>query len=141
MTCTTRYAEAWDYGAFFCLGNLFTGFHEGVGPADAALSVAQGNFIQNGFRPNIGQILYNLTQSTNGPITNVTDTTLTATGVTWANGDQYRASTMDGAELLTAEHYLDITAVDITIALQSVGAHRNDVHRFLSLCHLPCLEA
>jgi len=122
MTCTTRYAEAWEYGAFFCVGNLLAGVHGGAGPADAALSDADGDFITRGIRPLIGQVLYNLTQATNGLVTAVTDTTITAVGVTWDALDEYRISTMNASELITAEHYLDITAVDITIALQSVAA-------------------
>lgn len=122
MTCASRYAEAWEYGTFYCIGNLLVGNHEGAGPADVALQVSTGNFVQFGLRPNIGQVLYNTTQSTSGVITAVTDTTVTATGVTWNNGDAFRVSTMNGTEIATAEHYLNITAVDITIAVRSVGA-------------------
>lgn len=122
MVCSSRYSEAWEYGAFWCIGNLLAGVHGGAGPADAALSDADGDFITRGIRPLIGQVLYNLTQATSGLVTAVTDTTITAAGVTWAALDEYRISTMNASELITAEHYLDITAVDITIALQSVAA-------------------
>ena len=122
MTCSSVYAAAWEYGAFFCIGNLVVGNHMGAGPADAALSDTTQDFIQFGIRPNIGQVLYNLTQVTSGVVTAVTENLITATGVTWNLGDQYRISTMSGTEIATAEHYLNITAVDITIALQSIDA-------------------
>ena len=122
MVCSTRYAEAWEFGVFFCVGNLVSGVHGGIGPADIALEDLNKNFIPFGLRPNIGQVAYNLTQGTNGVITDVNETTVTAFGVTWNANDQYRISTLDATELVTAEHYLDITAVDITIALQSIGA-------------------
>lgn len=122
MTCADRYAEAWEYGVFFCVGSLLVGNHAGAGPADVALSVPTENFIQFGARANIGQVLYNLTQGTNGVVTAVTDHTLTASGVTWNALDEFRISTMNGTEIATAEHYLDITAVDITIAIRSVDA-------------------
>jgi len=122
MTCQSRYAEAWEYGAFFCVGNLLVGVHGGAGPADVALSDVNGDFITKGVRPLTGQVLYNITQGTNGVVTAVTDTTITGNGVTWNALDEYRISTMNGSELATAEHYLNITAVDITIAVRSVGA-------------------
>jgi len=122
MVCSSRYAEAWEYGNFFCIGNLVAGNHGGAGPADVALEDTNKNFIQFGARPNIGQVLYNLTQVTSGVVTAVTDTTITAFGVTWNALDEYRISTMDATELATSEHYLNIIAVDITIALRSIAA-------------------
>lgn len=122
MTCSSRYAEAWEFGAFWCVGNLVAGLHGGAGPADVALIDTNKNFIQFGLRAGIGMIAYNTTQSTSGPITAVTETTVTAIGVTWNANDAYRISTLDATQLATIEHYLNITAVDITIALRSVAA-------------------
>lgn len=122
MTCVSRYAEAWEYGNMFCIGNMVAGNHGGAGPADAALSDITKDFVSLGYRPFIGQVAYNLTQGTSGVIIAVTETTITASGVTWGALNQYRISTMDATEILTAEHYLNITAVDITIALQAIDA-------------------
>lgn len=88
MPCSGRYAEAWQYAAFWCEGSIALGAHDGVGPADAALSDAAVQFIQMGARPNVGMILYNLIAGTQGLVTGVTEHTLTATGVTWAAGDE-----------------------------------------------------
>lgn len=122
MACSGRYAEAWEYAAFWCKAQLLIGAHEGAGPGDAALEDTTVNFINAGAQANSGQILYNTTQSTNGPITAVTETTMTATGVTWDNGDAYQSAFLTTAERARIEHYLNITAGDIYAALGSVGA-------------------
>jgi hypothetical protein len=90
--------------------------------AQASLSASQADFVNDGFRPNEGMILYNTTQATSGPITAVTPTTMTATGVTWDNGDAYRAVSIGGDEIATIEHYLNVTAGNIFAVLASVGA-------------------
>lgn len=122
MTCTARFAEAWQYAAFWCVGNILMGVHDGAGPADVALSDAQANFSTLGVEANIGMVLYNTTQATNGPVTVVTGTTLTATGVTWAAADAYRIVPLTAVERSTIEHYLNVTAGNIHAALAAVGA-------------------
>lgn len=122
MTCTGRYAEAWQFASFWCIENLFTGAHEGAGPVDASLSDSQAQFVTKGVRPNVGMVLYNTTQSTNGVVTAATEHALTATGVTWALGDIYRIVPIDSIERGTIEHYLDIAASDIHVALAATGA-------------------
>jgi hypothetical protein len=67
-------------------------------------------------------ILYNTTQNTSGPVTAVTETTITATGVTWDDGDAYRIVLLTGIERGTIEHYLNIAASDIHAALAATGA-------------------
>jgi len=62
-------------------------------------------------------ILYNLTQGTSGAVSAVTPTVLTAVGVTWDTGDLYRICLIDGIEISTIEHYLNVAAGDIIIAL------------------------
>jgi len=51
--------------------------------------------------------LWNLTEGTYGLITAVTETTLTGTGVTWTDGDSYRAAAIEAlprvVELLANE--------------------------------------
>jgi len=65
--------------------------------------------------------LWNLTESTYGLITAVTPTTLTAPGVTWSDGDSYRAAAIDWAERSTIESVLEMAATDIHAARGSVG--------------------
>ena len=122
MTCSGRYAEAWQYASFWCKSSLLVGAHDGAGPADAALQDTTVNFRNAGAVENTGQMLENTTQGTSGLITAVTETTLTATGVTWANGDIYRSAFLNTAERAIVEHYLNITVGDIHAALGSVAA-------------------
>jgi hypothetical protein len=67
-------------------------------------------------------ILTNTTQNTEGPITAVTATTVTATGVTWDNLDVFRLVLANGLELDTVEHYLNVASSDIHVALHSAAA-------------------
>jgi hypothetical protein len=121
MTCSGRYAEAWQYAAFFCVGSLLKGEHGGAGPGDAALSDAGVNFLNAGVKPNVGMVLYNLTAGTDGPVTAATEHTLTATGVTWDPLDVYRIVMITAAQRSTIEHYLDVTAGDIHAARAASG--------------------
>ncbi|MBU2685675.1 MAG: hypothetical protein KKF27_20730, partial [Gammaproteobacteria bacterium] len=66
MTCSGRYAEAWQYTAFWCVGSLAIGIHGGAGPADAALSDVLANFPNYGIEAGKGMVLYNTTAGTNG---------------------------------------------------------------------------
>lgn len=122
MGCGSRYAEAWQFAAFWCVEQLLTGAHEGVGPGDAALQDSQRSFLTRGVIPYQGFILYNLTQNTSGPVTAVTETTLTATGVTWDADDLYRITLINAIEISTIEHWLDIAASDIHAALMAIHA-------------------
>jgi hypothetical protein len=122
MTCTGRWASAWAYASFWCVGSMALGLDDSGLLAQANLSDSQADFEDAGFKPNKGMILYNTTQSTSGPITAVTPTTMTATGVTWDTTDGYRAVSISGAEIATIEHYLNVTAGNIFAVLASVGA-------------------
>lgn len=122
MPCTGAFAPAWAYAAFWCVGSLLSAQHTGAGPADAALSDPQQNFLTAGAMANVGMILYNLTQGTSGPVTAVTANSLTATGVTWNAADDYRIVLIDARQRAAIEHYLDITAADIHAALAASGA-------------------
>jgi len=86
------------------------------------LSDAIGDFVTQGVRANVGMRLYNVTLGTYGPVTAVTTTTITATGVIWNTGNVYRMVLLDNAERATIENYLDITATDIHMVLASTGA-------------------
>jgi hypothetical protein len=122
MACSAVYSEAWQFISFWCMQQMIRGLHEGVGPADAALVYAAGDFVNRGVEPNIGMIIYNTTAGTNGEITARTATTITATGVTWDNLDAFRLVLANGLELSTVDHYLRVAASDITMALATVGA-------------------
>ena len=122
MACTSRYAEAWEYVLFWCYTDVLFGTHTGAGPVDADLASAYQEFTGNVI-PNTGMILYNVTQNTSGPVTAVpTNTSLTATGVTWNAADLFRIALIDTNTIALLDHILDITAGNIHAALGSVGA-------------------
>ena len=122
MTCSSVYAEAWQFITFWCVDQMIRGLHEGAGPGDAALTYAAGDFVNRGVEPNVGMVLYNTTQGTSGEVTARTATTITATGVTWDNLDAFRIVLANGLELDTVEHYLYVAASDINAALHATGA-------------------
>lgn len=122
MTCLERYATAWQYASFFAVAPIQHGLDDSGGAANAFLTNSQADFLSAGIRQNEGMTLYNLTQGTNGPVTAVTATTITATGVTWDNGDEFRIVGINGSQIATIENYLSITAGNINAALSSVGA-------------------
>ena len=123
MSCNTRMAEAWSYANFWCFETLIMGADNSGGAANAFLTdtLDTATFTTQGLVGNIGQILYNLTQDTNGPVTAATETTLIATGVTWDDGDLYRISTISGADISRINFYLDTTAADIHSAMGASG--------------------
>ena len=122
MACSAIYAEPWQFITFFCMEQMIRGLHEGAGPVDVALSYAAGDFINRGVEANTGMVLYNTTAGTNGDVTAVTATTITATGVTWDADDVFRIVLANGIMLATVDHYLRVAAADINAALGSVGA-------------------
>ena len=98
VPCQTRYASAWEYVTFWCRESILTGASEG-GPAVATLTDSDAQFKSEGIVPNVGMILYNVTQNTAGEVTAVTETTLTATGVTWNVNDIYRLVAIDSKRI------------------------------------------
>lgn len=127
MACTGRWAEAYDFVSFWCIGSVITGVDDGVGAGRATLADLTVDFINAGVVAGIGQLLYNTTTGAWGRITGVTMHTVTATlagatVTTWANGDTYRLVLASLAELQSAQTYLDLVAGDINIAMQSAGA-------------------
>lgn len=123
MTCTgLAYAAGWEYAAFWSVSSILLGADNSGGVGNLFLTNTQADFQNSGLEANVGMVLYNLTQGTSGPITNVTATTVTATGVTWDNGDVYRAVAVDGSQIATIENYLRVVAANIDIARASVGA-------------------
>ena len=122
MSCSGRYAEAWEFAAFWCVRPIATGVDNSGGGPNAFLTDTLMDFVDLGAKANQGMILYNTTAGTSGPITAVTDTTLTATGVVWSDGDAYRTVFITAAERATIEHYLNVAASDIHAALAVSGA-------------------
>ena len=122
MGCNNAYASGWEYSRFWCVDTLLRGTDNSGGAANAALEDTIATFLTSGIVGNVGQVLYNLTQGTDGPVTTATETTLIATGVTWNDGDSYRISTMRGSHIVVVEGFLDITASDIHAALAASGA-------------------
>lgn len=121
MACTSRYAEAWEFIAFWCRSAVLKGADDSGGAGNAFLTDTGADFQTAGVQANQDMVLYNTTQGTSGPVTARTATTLTATGVTWDDGDAYRIVVADGVELSTVEHYLDIAAGDLHAALAQSG--------------------
>lgn len=120
MACDSRFAEAWSFAAFNCPGNVLKGQDRSGGGPNASLSDSQANF--SAIHANMGYVLYNLTTGDDGPVTAVTTTTLTATGVTWTDGDLYRIAELSGQEIAAIESMLDIAATDMHSALAASGA-------------------
>ena len=98
------------------------GAHGGPGAADAALLDTSRNFTGSGVVPGLRMVLYNLTAGTNGYVTAATQTTLTATGVTWDLADEYRIMALDGDKIAAIEERLDIMASNVHAELHAIGA-------------------
>ena len=120
MACTGRFASAWEFSAFSCPGNILKGEDRSGGGPNATLSDSQANFVS--IKANQGYVLYNLTTNLSGVVTAVTQTTLTATGVTWTDGDLYRIALLSGVEIGAIESMLDIVASDIHQAMAAANA-------------------
>jgi len=123
VACAGAYASAWQFAAFWCLAGLRVGFDDSGGAGNAALTDSTVNFQEPGYviYANQGMVLYNVTQGTSGPVTAVTTHTLTATGVTWDDGDAYRIIPLNGHEIATIDFYLGVAASDIHAALAATG--------------------
>jgi len=63
--------------------------------------------------------VWNVTQSTSGYVTGVTDDALTVAGVTWNNGDQYKLSKFNTRERSSVELALNIAVTDIDAVLHA----------------------
>ena len=122
MSCSGRYASAWQYSSMWCASSLLIGVHGGAGPADATLIDTTVDFLAAGAVGGTGQLLANTTQGTEGFITGATIDTLTATGVAWDALDAYRVSFLSTEERSTIEHYLNVAAGSIYGSLMAVNA-------------------
>lgn len=115
-------ALPWEYAAFWCKASIRTGVDNSGGAGNAYLTDTTADFETLGVVPGVGMTLYNITQDTSGPITAITPDTITATGVSWDDGDSYRVVTMTANEETQIQLYLDITAADVYAAIAASGA-------------------
>ena len=123
MACSGSYASAWEYALFWCVSAIRVGTDTSGGPGpNAAMIDNTADLVNWGIGANVGMVAYNVTAGTNGPITAVTANTLTATGVTWADGDVWRVVTLTENQIANIEQYLSITANNIHASLAAVGA-------------------
>ena len=121
MTCLSVYATPDDYVSFWCTESRLSRVHDGAGNA-GTLTDTMAHFRSKGVLGGVGMIVYNLTDGSQAVITAVDETTLTGTlaGGTdndWDVGDQYLVVTLDAFERATIEHYLEVTASDVSAAL------------------------
>ena len=122
MACTGRFAEAWQFASWFCVEALLENVDDSGGAANLFLTDSQIDFLRSGVQAGVGMVLYNTTQDTSGQITAVTVHTVTATGVTWDDGDAYRLVTLNVRQRAAIERNLSIAATDIHAALAASGA-------------------
>lgn len=125
MTCNSRWAEAWEYQAFWCKSSLLMGAHDGANNA-GSLHDTIGQFITSGVRAMYGMVLYNLTDGSSGPVTAADEESLTAnlTGGTdndWDTGDEYRIVPISAREIAQINHALNTVAPDVTLIVSSRG--------------------
>jgi len=126
MTCSGRYAEAYQFVSYWCVGSVLTGIDDHVGIPSAVLTDSTLDFVISGVAAGVGQTLYNITDGSEGPITGVTVHTVTAAlagGIlnTWTAGDSYRALCVDAAVKTMTETVLDMTAADIHGVMAAQG--------------------
>lgn len=88
---------------------LMTGTHAGADGASVLLSHG-AMFSTFGAKASIGNYVYNATQLTGGPLTASTDDTVTATGVTWDNGDTYEIYKTATKDSLISRDWTDVSA-------------------------------
>lgn len=126
MACSGRFASADDYLSFFCSDSRIARVHTGESNA-AALTDSMARFKTMGVQAQVGMILYNLTDGSQGVVTEVTENVITAPlagGVEnlWDAGDSYLIVTITAFERSSIEFYLDTTASDIHSAMAAQGA-------------------
>jgi len=121
MTCTGAYAEVWEFAKYFCTESLILGVDNSGGAGNAFLTDSLIDFNDKGVYAGRGMILENVTAGTEGPVTAMTTHTLTATGVTWDDGDTYRIAALDSSQRLVIEDHLLQAASDIHAARAASG--------------------
>jgi len=120
MACSGRYAEALDFASMFCVERLIAGVDAGVGAGHATITDMAGNFIQQ--KVQVGSPVLNVTTGVYGVVTVLASTQLQVTGVTFSNGDSYLVMPISANERATIEHFLNISAGNIHMALRAANA-------------------
>ncbi len=123
MGCSGAYAEAFDFGVFWCLASLVVGTDDSGGAGLATMTDTTANFLPaaTAGRVEVGNPIYNATKKTYGKVTNVAAQVLTTTTL-WDDGDIYQISSLGANQVATIERFLDIAASDIHAALAASGA-------------------
>ena len=88
---------------------LFTGTHAGADGASVLLSHG-AMFATFGAKSSIGNYVYNATKEIGGALTASTDDTVTATGVTWDNGDTYEIYKTATKDSVISRDWTDVSA-------------------------------
>jgi len=88
---------------------LFTGTHAGADGATVLLSHG-AMFKTLGAKASIGNYVHNATQDVGGALTASTDDTVTATGVTWDNGDTYNIYVTGTKDSIISRDWSDVSA-------------------------------
>lgn len=126
MGCEGAYATVEDFVSFQCGASRLSRVHDGANAA-AILTDSMARFRAAGVRANVGMIVYNQTDGSQGVVTAVDDNNLTATltGGTdnlWDTGDTYLIVTVDAVERSSIQNFLTVTASDVHAALSAQGA-------------------
>ena len=123
MACNGRFAQAFDFGIFWCLASLVVGTDDSGGAGLATMTDSTANFSTgvSESRVEVGMPIYNATKRTYGKVTIVAATILTTT-ILWDDGDLYQVLLLDANKVATIERFLDIAASDIHSALAASGA-------------------
>lgn len=126
MACSGALASPEDYISFFCNSSRIARVHTGENNA-AALTDSMAHFRTMGVEAGVGMILYNLTDGSQGVVTEVSENVITAAlagGVEnlWDTGDSFLIVTITAFERSSITHYLEITASDIHSAMAAQGA-------------------
>lgn len=115
MSCTGRYAEAYDWGIMFGCAVLYVGFDDSGGAANAFVTDTGVNFTNVGSFdpvPQVGWAIKNATTGTYGKITSLAANVLGTTN-TWSDGDEYRIMVLSLVEIAQIEESLDVAAGDV----------------------------
>ena len=87
---------------------LITDTHEGADGA-SAFYARKGGFRSNGANPSLSLYVENETQGTGGALTAATEETVTATGVTWDNGDTMNVYKTSAKDSLISTNWTDVS--------------------------------
>jgi len=119
MSCSGRFAEAFDFSPAWCISTIIPGTDDSGGGPNAFLTDSQVDFTSYQHLE-VGAPCFNYTTNTYGKVTSISQHVLGTTN-TWSDGDVYQVLELTAAEVATMEHYLDIAASDIAVAMAANG--------------------